>query len=254
MIDTHSHIYGPEYSADRQQVIERAFANDVTHSVLANVDVSTIDELLTCHQNFFSCTSVAMGLHPTSVDADYKSSLNIIETKLSDNDYVAIGEVGIDLYWDKTFFEQQCDALKTQIDWALQLNLPLILHVRKAYAEVFDVLKQFRGHELRGIFHCFSGGVEEAKKAVGMGFCLGVGGTVTYKNSTLPDILRQIGLQHFVLETDAPYLSPVPNRGKRNEPANLVYVRDVLASIFSTNAQNVDEITTQNALKMFNIA
>lgn len=253
MIDTHSHIYGPEYADDREQVIRRALDCGVTHSILANVDTTTISDMLQCHAAYPAVTSMAMGLHPTSVNSGYRQELRTIEGALTQNKFVAVGEIGMDLYWDKTFEAEQSEALAVQIDWALQLNLPLILHIRKAYAETFKVLQRFKGHQLHGVFHCFGGGIEEARKAVSMGFALGVGGVVTYKNSNLSDILRPIGLQHILLETDAPYLSPVPNRGKRNEPANLVYVRRQLASVFSLKPENVDEITTANAEKIFNL-
>lgn len=253
MIDTHSHIYGPEYNLDRDEVLARASASGVTHSVLANVDTISIPELLDCHRTHPDCTSMAMGLHPTSVRDNYLDELRTIEDTLSLHPFVAIGEVGIDLYWDKTYDTRQYDALARQIDWAVTLDLPLILHVRKAYAETFRVLNRFHGHPLRGVFHCFGGGIEEARKAVSMGFYLGIGGVVTYKNSNLSDIIRPIGLEHLLLETDAPYLSPVPNRGKRNEPANLTHVCSHLASVFDTNRENIDEITTRNARNLFRL-
>lgn len=253
MIDTHSHIYGEEYDADRNQVIERALHSGVTHSILANVDAATIDSMVSCHKAYPDITSMAMGLHPTSVDGGWKAQLQIIENALSEEHYVAIGEVGLDLYWDKTYEQEQCLALAQQIDWAIQLDLPVIFHIRKAYAEMFQLLRQFKGAPLRGVFHCFGGGVEEAKKAVDMGFYLGIGGVLTYKNSNLGSIIKPVGLDHILLETDAPYLSPVPNRGKRNEPANLTYVADSLASIFNTSAKNIDEITSLNAANLFGI-
>ena len=253
MIDTHSHIYEKEYDADRQDVVQRALDCGVTHSVLANVDASTIESMISCHRLYPTVTSMAMGLHPTSVAADWQKQLRVVEDALSKEKYVAIGEVGLDLYWDTTFEEEQCKALAQQIDWAIQLELPIIFHIRKAYSQTFKILRQFDTHRLRGVFHCFSGGVEEARKAVSLGFYLGVGGVVTYKNSNLRDILRPISLEHIVLETDAPYLSPVPHRGKRNEPSNLTFVLQQLAAIFDTNAQNIDEITTNNATKLFDI-
>lgn len=253
MIDTHSHIYGPEYADDRDQVFQRASDCGVTHSILANVDTGTISDMIQCHAKYTDTTSMAMGLHPTSVNADYKQNLHTIEKTLSDNDFVAIGEIGMDLYWDNSFESEQSDALAVQTDWALQLDLPLILHIRKAYAETFKVLQRFKGHELRGVFHCFSGGIEEARKAVSLGFALGVGGVVTYKGSGLADILQHVGLQHVLLETDAPYLSPVPNRGKRNEPANLIYVCRQLATVFNTKPEYIDKITTENAKKIFTL-
>lgn len=253
MIDTHSHIYGPEFDEDRAEVITRAMEAGVERVLLANVDASTIQEMLSCHVQYPDFTSMAMGLHPTSVKEDWKVELRDVEDALrSGEKYLSVGEIGLDLYWDKTFALEQEKALEQQLDWAITLDLPVILHIRKAHAETFKVLNKFKGKTIRGVFHCFGGGVEEARKAVDMGFMLGIGGVVTYKNSNLGEIIKPIGLNHILLETDAPYLSPVPNRGKRNEPFNLVYVRNHLASIFHENSQKIDEITTKNARRLFN--
>ena len=252
MIDTHSHIYGPEYADDRAEVISRATDAGVTKVLLANVDTSTIGEMLECHKQYPDFTAMAMGLHPTSVKEDWQLELRNVEDALRNgHNYLAIGEVGLDLYWDKTFETEQERVLEQQLDWAISLDLPVILHIRKAHAETFKVLNRFKGKTIRGVFHCFGGGVEEARKAVDMGFYLGIGGVVTYKNSNLGEIIKPIGLEHILLETDAPYLSPVPQRGKRNEPYNLVYIRDHLSSIFQINSQKVDEITTRNSCQLF---
>ena len=252
MIDTHSHIYGPEFDEDRAEVIARAIESGVDKVILANVDTSTINEMLSCHRQYPDFTEMAMGLHPTSVKDDWQTELRSIEDALrGDDKYLSIGEIGLDLYWDKTYALEQEKALEQQLDWAISLDLPVILHIRKAHAETFKVLNKFKGKPLRGVFHCFGGGIEEAKKAVDMGFLLGIGGVVTYKNSNLGEIITPIGINHILLETDAPYLSPVPNRGKRNEPSNLTYIRDHLSSIFQINSQKVDEITTKNARELF---
>jgi TatD DNase family protein len=253
MIDTHSHIYDPDFDSDRLEVVNRAIQAGVEKVLLANVDASTIEPMLQCHKQYPDFSAMAMGLHPTSVKEDWQAELRTIEDALrAANKYLSIGEIGLDLYWDKTFAAEQEKALEQQLDWAISLDLPVILHIRKAHAETFKVLNKFKGKTIRGVFHCFGGGVEEARKAVDMGFMLGIGGVVTYKNSNLGEIIAPIGLEHILLETDAPYLSPVPNRGKRNEPSNLVYIRDHLASIFQTNSQKVDEITTKNARQLFN--
>lgn len=251
MIDTHSHIYGPEFDEDRDFVVARAKEANVTKSILANVDTTTIDQMYRCHEEYPDFTVMAMGLHPTSVNNNYKEDLKTIENQLNEKKFVAIGEIGLDLYWDRTFEKEQITVLEQQIDWALSLDLPMILHIRKAYAETFKVLDRFKGKDFHGVFHCFGGGIEEAKKAVSMGFALGIGGVVTYKNSNLGEIISPIGIDHIILETDAPYLSPVPNRGKRNEPANLLYVKERLASIFQRKSEIIDEITTENAKKIF---
>lgn len=253
MIDTHSHIYDPDFDSDRVEVVNRAIEAGVEKVLLANVDTSTIEQMLQCHSQYPDFTSMAMGLHPTSVKEDWLLELRNVEDALRAGDkYHAIGEIGLDLYWDKTFIAEQEKALEQQLDWAISLDLPVILHIRKAHAETFKVLNKFKGKTIRGVFHCFGGGVEEARKAVDMGFLLGIGGVVTYKNSNLGEIIAPIGINHILLETDAPYLSPVPNRGKRNEPSDLVYVRDHLGLIFHKNPQKVDEITTKNARQLFN--
>jgi TatD DNase family protein len=254
MIDTHSHIYGPEYADDRADVISRAIDAGVSKVLLANVDTSTIVQMLDCYKQYPDFTSMAMGLHPTSVKEDWQVELrNIEDTLRSGQSYNAIGELGLDLYWDRTFEVEQKRVLEQQLDWAISLDLPVILHIRKAHAETFKVLNRFKGKTIRGVFHCFGGGVEEARKAIEMGFYLGIGGVVTYKNSNLGEIIRPLGIEHILLETDAPYLSPVPHRGKRNEPYNLVYIKDHLSSIFQINSQKVDEITTKNARELFHI-
>jgi TatD DNase family protein len=240
MIDTHSHIYDPDFDSDRVEVVNRAIEAGVEKVLLANVDTSTIGQMLQCHTEYPYFTSMAMGLHPTSVKEDWQLELRNVEDALRRGDkYHAIGEIGFDLYWDKTFISEQEKALEQQLDWAITLDLPVILHIRKAHAETFKVLNKFKGKTIRGVFHCFGGGVEEARKAVDMGFLLGIGGVVTYKNSNLGEIIEPIGLNHILLETDAPYLSPVPNRGKRNEPFNLVYVRDRLSLVFHENSQKM---------------
>jgi TatD DNase family protein len=210
--------------------------------------------MLDCYKQYPDFTSMAMGLHPTSVKEDWQVELrNIEDTLRCGQTYKAIGEVGLDLYWDRTFEGEQERVLEQQLDWAISLDLPVILHIRKAHAETFKVLNRFKGKTIRGVFHCFGGGVEEARKAIEMGFYLGIGGVVTYKNSNLGEIIRPLGIEHILLETDAPYLSPVPHRGKRNEPYNLVYIKDHLSSIFQINSQKVDEITTKNARELFHI-
>lgn len=250
MIDTHSHIYDKVFEADCSEVVARAQAVGVQRVILANVDIETItllDEMADMHLDF--CLK-AMGLHPTSVNGNYQEELTVIKRALDKGDYCAIGEIGIDLYWDDRFLKEQIAAFQQQVEWSLEMDLPVIIHIRKSFAEVFSVLAKFKTKP-RGVFHCFSGGIEEAKKAVQMGFFLGIGGVVTYKNSTLLDIVRQIGIEHLLLETDAPYLAPVPYRGKRNEPAYMIEVAQTLASVFGLSIKQIDEITTNNARHLF---
>lgn len=253
MIDTHTHIYMEEYDEDRDTVVNNALQNKVSHVVLPNVDADSIDRLHRCHNLYPDFTSTAMGLHPTSVDDNYETHLAAVKNDLFSGNHVAVGEIGLDLYWDKTFARQQEIVLTTQLNWALELNLPVILHVRKAYAETFKILSKFNNRGLRGVFHCFGGGVEEVKKAVSLGFFIGIGGVLTYKNSTLPSVIENVKLENILLETDAPFLSPVPYRGKRNEPAYLANVAPVLSSIFNVDDEIVDKITTENARTLFHI-
>jgi TatD DNase family protein len=194
-----------------------------------------------------------MGLHPTDVKENYLSELQTIKENLFAQKHCAVGEIGIDLYWDKTFVNEQVIAFEEQINWAKELNLPALIHIRKSFEEVFASLQRIKNSMPKGILHCFSGGIQEAKKAVELGLLLGIGGVVTYKNTNLPEILQQVGIQHLVLETDAPYLAPVPYRGKRNEPKFMLEVLKKLAEIFALPEEKIDEITTENARKLFNI-
>ena len=251
MIDTHSHIYGEEFDEDRVEVVERAKAAGVDKVLLCNVDLTTIDRMKMLHQSMPDFTDMAMGLHPTEVHQEWRADLNKIGDELSKGGYKAIGEIGMDLYWDKSFEKEQREVLREQMMWAIERDMPVVLHIRKAYAEVFDEFKSMNIKEWKGVFHCFGGGVEEARKAIRMGFMLGIGGVLTYKNSGLGEIVREIGAEHLLLETDAPYLAPVPYRGKRNEPAFMASVRDKMAEILCRSAREIDEITTVNARNMF---
>lgn len=253
MIDTHTHIYTEEFDLDRAAVVERARAAGVQRVVLANEDSTSIERLQRTVSAFPDFCVAAMGLHPESVKTDYRTELRRIGDELAKGGYCAVGEIGIDLYWDTTFCAEQVAAFEQQIDWALALDLPVVLHVRKAFAEVFASLARFAGKPLRGVFHCFGGGVEEARKAVALGFFLGIGGVLTYKNSRLPDILLPIGTEHLLLETDAPYLSPVPHRGKRNEPSFVVETARTMAEIFRMPLEKIDETTTRNATELFRL-
>lgn len=254
MIDTHSHIYCADFDNDRCEVVERAKLAGIQHVILANEDLTSVEKLHQTCAKFPDFCTPAMGLHPESVRQDYKKTVQQIGDLLSDKNYCAIGEIGLDFYWDTTFAAEQIDAFEAQIDLALAFDLPVIMHVRKAFAETFASLAKFRGKPLRGVFHCFGGGIEEARKAISLGFALGVGGVFTYKNSNLRDILQPIGLAHLLLETDAPFLSPVPHRGKRNEPQFMLETARQMATVFNTSLEKIDEITTQNARNIFKIS
>ena len=246
IIDTHAHLYAKEFDSDIAEVVDRAKSLGVNKILLPNIDCSSIDSLQNlCEKNpgFFY---PMMGLHPCSVDESWESQLKEIETQLFSNKYIAVGEIGMDLYWDKSFFEQQQKALKIQIEWAISLDLPIVIHARDSFNEIFEVLECFDPKQLKGVFHCFTGGDEEVKRIRSLGdFLFGIGGVVTYKNSNLPSTLNSLSLDELIVETDAPYLSPVPYRGKRNESSYIVEVITKLASIYHVS---IDEVSKKLSL------
>lgn len=253
MIDTHSHIYLEEFDQDREEVIQRAQQSDVTALLLPNIDVMSIDAMLETESRYPELCRAMMGLHPTSVKEDYKQQLSVMEGWLSKRTFAAIGEIGMDLYWDKTFIEEQKDALCIQLKWACELNLPVVIHTREAFTEIFELFNRVYDRRLKGVFHSFTGNQDDARHILEMpGFYLGINGVVTFKNSLLPLVLEKTGINRLLLETDAPFLTPVPHRGKRNEPAYLALTRDKLSEIFSLTPTQVDKVTTDNAIKLFN--
>jgi TatD DNase family protein len=252
MIDTHSHLYSEEFDADRDEMIARAQAAGVEHIILPNVDIYSLPDMLALKSQYPNYCHAAIGLHPTYVKEDYQAQLTMIRAELQWGSYVAVGEVGIDLYWDKTFYPQQVKAFQQQVQWSLDFNLPLIIHVRNSFRETMEALEPFKNKGLRGVFHSFIGTVEEAKEILQFGgFKLGINGIVTFKNSGLADVLTKIALKHLLLETDAPYLTPTPHRGKRNESAYVSLITDKLAEIYQLSPQEIDCITTENALALF---
>ena len=252
MIDTHSHIYSEDFDADRSEVIRRAQEAGVTKIIMPNVDSESLPGMLETERMFPDVCLAAIGLHPTSVKENYLDELALVKSELERRKYMAIGEIGIDLYWDKTFYTEQVFALQTQVQWALDSNLPVIIHVRDSHKETIEALQPFKNKGLRGVFHCFTGNSKEAEEIAELGdFMLGIGGVVTFKNSGLAGNLKDIPLTKLVLETDTPYLAPVPFRGKRNEPSYTALVRDKLAEVYQVSAEEIDEITTRNAEKLF---
>lgn len=255
MIDTHAHIYLPEFDEDRTAVIDRAKAVGISHIILPNVDSKTIDSLIkleTSMPNFFHA---AMGLHPTSVKSDWENELAIIKTQIDSRSFCAIGEIGIDLYWDKTYLKEQIIVFEKQLEWAINLNLPVIIHVREAFSETLACVKKMNCKHLRGVFHSFGGSLAEAEAIMKLGgFKLGINGVVTFKNSGLKDYLASIPLEMLVLETDAPYLSPVPFRGKRNEPMHLLQIVEKLADIYQVTNETIRKKTYENSLQIFNFS
>jgi len=253
LIDTHTHIYDHQFSLDRNETVQRALEAGVKMMLLPNVDASTIAPMLELHEQYPDCTHVMMGLQPEEVKEDYKEVLSLMEKELERPIYKGIGEVGLDFYWDATFERQQLDAFETQLDWAKQLGLPLSIHCRNAFDKMVKILEHKQDGGLRGIMHCFTGTEEEAKVYLELGFHLGLGGVTTYKNCGVKDFLPRLPLDRIVLETDAPYLSPVPCRGKRNEPAFLVHTAQKIAEILQMPVEDFGNITTANAQALFSI-
>jgi len=253
MIDTHCHLYTEELMQDIDAVLCRAAAAGVSRFYLPAIDCSTTEKMLELETRYPGKCFAMAGLHPCSVNADYLTELSHIESLLQQRTFAGIGETGLDFYWDTTYKAEQYLALEKQIELALLYKLPLILHTRNAMQETIDVVKKYRGTGLKGIFHCFGGTREEADQIIDCGFLLGIGGVVTYKKSQLPSVLAGIGMEHIVLETDAPYLAPVPYRGKRNESSYITEVAKKLAAIKNIPLEEVDRITTQNAELVFKV-
>ncbi len=250
-IDTHTHLYLKEFDHDRIEMMRRAKENGVQKMYLPAIDSETHDSMINMEHQFQDACFAMMGLHPCYVKENFHHELDVALNWLEKKKFAAIGECGLDFYWDKTFINQQYEALQQQIDWAVAFNLPIVLHTRNATRETIEVIRKNKSRGLTGIFHCFGGTVEEAIDIIELGFYLGIGGVVTYKNSGLDQVLTQIDLQHIVLETDAPYLSPVPFRGKRNESSFLVSIAEKIALLKNTTAEEVGKITTSNAMKIF---
>jgi TatD DNase family protein len=252
-IDSHSHLYSKEFNNDRGEAICRAVDAGVRKIILPNIDTSSIGSLMELSGKYPDVCFPLMGLHPTSVNESYKKELEIVESYLEKSKFYGIGEIGIDLYWDKTFLKEQEEVFRQQLSWAKNLRLPVVIHVRNSFNEVFSILKEELDGTLTGIFHCFSGRINEAKRIIGFGFKLGIGGVVTYKNSYLPETLKQVDIHHLVLETDSPYLSPVPFRGERNECSYLTFIAQKVAEIYDTSMEEVGKITSENVVNLFGI-
>jgi len=250
LIDTHAHIYVPEFDNDRPAIISHTLEQGVQQILMPAIDATTHQQMLQVEQDYPSCKAM-MGLHPCSVNAEYETELQIIKEWLERRSFIAIGEIGLDFYWDKTFTQQQYDCFHRQIEWALAYNLPIVIHSREAIDEAIAVVKQYP--TLRGVFHCFSGNLEQAQQIRALNFMLGIGGVVTFKNAGLDKVVTQLGLDGLILETDAPYLAPVPHRGKRNQPDYLPLVADKVAAVTGLPVEEVAKITTQNAITLFNL-
>jgi len=253
LIDTHTHLYLPEFDADRDEVVDRAAVNGISKMLLPNIDTNSVKQMLDLVSRYPGICFPMTGLHPTSVKEDYLSQLETLEKLITENKIIAIGEIGIDLYWDKTFLKEQIISFRQQIRFALQNKLPVVIHSRDAFPEVFSVLDEFNGEKLTGVFHAFTGNINDAEKALNMGFKLGIGGIVTFKNSGLDKIVKEIGPDNLILETDSPYLAPVPYRGKRNESSYICIINKKLAEIFNISEEKMAEITYLNSVALFNL-
>ncbi len=251
-IDTHTHLFSEQFKEDREAVVNRAIEAGVTKLLLPNIDLDSIEAMHDLVSKFPDNCYPMMGLHPCSVTENWKEELAVIKSHIDKNEYCAVGEIGMDLYWDKTTLNFQKAAFAQQIEWAKEKNLPVAIHVRDAFDETFEVIDQLNNDNLTGVFHCFTGTVDQANHILNYGgFKLGLGGVLTFKNSGLDKVIAEIDLNHLILETDSPYLAPTPHRGKRNESEYTTLIASKLAEIKNVSIETVAEITSQNALELF---
>jgi TatD DNase family protein len=252
-IDTHTHLYLEQFSEDYSSAIKEAIDKGVKHMLLPNVDLETVEPMMRLAEQFPQNCFPMMAIHPTSIKEDYKEKLEDIKHLLFNGNFIAVGETGIDLYWDKTFFNEQVYAFEQHIEWAIKLDLPIVIHSRKSLDEILKVLDNYKNSNVKGVFHCFPGNVIQAKKVIERGFYLGIGGVVTYKNSEMSKVVSEMPLEWILLETDAPYLPPVPHRGKRNESAYIPVIAEKIAELKGISINEVARITTENAKRVFGV-
>lgn len=252
MIDTHTHLYDEKFEIDRSEMINRAIEAGVHKFYLPNCDSSTIEGMLKLEEEFPEQCFAMMGVHPTYIKENYKDELAIARKWLENRNFSAIGEIGLDYYWDKTFVKEQQISFRTQIEWSLEFDRPIVIHTREATKDTIEIVKEYVPKGVRGVFHCFSGSLETAKQIIDIGFYLGIGGVLTYPKAGLQEVVKEIDLKYLVLETDAPYLTPVPFRGKRNESAYVGYVAKHLANLKSIELEEIISVTDQNAIQLFN--
>jgi len=251
--DTHTHLYSVEFDIDRDEMIQRAIDAGVSRFFIPAIDATFTQAMYDLEKDYPNHVFLMMGLHPTHVKDNYLEELQQVEQELSKRKFVAIGEIGIDLYWDKTHLPQQQDAFRKQIQLAKQYKLPIVIHCREAFDEIFEILEEEKSADLFGIFHCFSGTYQQALQAISYNMKLGIGGVVTFKNGKIDQFLNQIELKHIVLETDSPYLAPVPFRGKRNESSYLIHVVRKLSAIYKLTEEKIAQVTTENSVTIFGI-
>lgn len=253
LTDTHTHLYSEEFDQDRHEMMQRAINAGVSRFFIPAIDSNHTSAMYDLEQKYPDQVFLMMGLHPTYVKDNYLEELQHVETELASRKFYAVGEIGIDLYWDKTHLKEQQIAFRQQIQWAKKYHLPIVIHCREAFEEIFEILEEEKSPELFGIFHCFTGTYEQALQAISYNMLLGIGGVATFKNGKIDQFLHKIDLQHIVLETDAPYLAPIPFRGKRNESSYLLQVASKLASIYQLSVAEIAQITTENSKRVFGI-
>lgn len=251
-IDTHAHIYDKAFQKDLEDTIETAREEGMQQIYMPNVDHASIDAMLEVEAKFPECIAT-MGLHPCSVDKHFEKELYLVEEWLNKRPFAAVGEIGLDMYWDKTHVEQQKEAFRIQANWAKEKGIPIIIHCRDAFTETLELVEELKDERLKGVFHCFTGTLEEAEKAVSLGFYLGIGGVATFKNGGMDKVLPHVGLEHLVLETDSPYLAPVPYRGKRNSPVYIPLIAERVASLCEKPLEEVYQVSTFNAQKLYQV-
>ncbi|MDA9362392.1 TatD family hydrolase [Flavobacteriaceae bacterium] len=251
IIDTHTHLYLNQFKDDIDKVIQRSIDKGINKFIFPAIDSTHFDDMHDLKNKYPGSIYLMSGLHPTDVKENYKEELEFVVNSLKSHSYVAIGEIGIDLYWDKTYLKQQQEAFEFQIRLAIKNDLPIVIHCREAFDEIFEILDKENCDKLRGVFHCFTGTLDQANRAIRLGFKLGIGGVVTFKNGGIDKFLSQIDLKHIVLETDSPYLAPVPFRGKRNESSYITYIIDKLSEIYGLPIKEIASVTTKNAEKVF---
>jgi len=253
-VDTHTHLFSDAFDEDRAQVVQTAIDAGVSKLLLPNIDVQTIDAMHELENQFPQNCFSMMGLHPGSVTQNWEKDLEIVKKHLFSRKYIAVGEIGMDLYWDKTFMEEQKQAFKLQVEWAKELRIPIAIHARDAFDEIFEILDRINDENLTGVFHCYTGTKEQADHIQSYGgFKLGIGGVLTYKKAGLDEVLSQIDLKELILETDSPYLAPVPFRGKRNQSSYVLHIAEKLSEVYELPLSEIERQTTENAMELFNL-
>ena len=253
IIDTHNHIYLPEFDSDREEVVERAIVAGVSSILMPNIDSTSVDSMLSAERQYQGFCLPMMALHPTSVKENYQDEIDVVEKALKEHRYFGIGETGIDLYWDKTFIREQIISFRRHLELAEEYGLPVVIHARESLEVIIDEILSFGEGRVKGVFHAFPGSADDARRVADMGFMIGIGGVVTFRNGRQGEAASAAGIDNIVLETDAPYLAPVPYRGKRNEPAYLTHVTDKLSEVFAIPPEEVGDRTSANARRLFNL-